>query len=104
MQKFSGIATVLSSIRTKFQVTNPGHNHSCLEASSPLPRRERIKVRVGFFATLGGTKFTCSFRTVVLIYKVSENKSVALTSSLLFILSVVKNPRVLPLRYRTESA
>jgi hypothetical protein len=50
------------------------------------------------------TKIPCSFRTIVLIYKVSENQSVALNSSLLVILSVAKNSRVLPLRYRTESA
>ena len=50
------------------------------------------------------TKLPCSFRTSVLIYKVSENQSVALNSSLLFILSVAKNSWILPIRYHSESA
>jgi hypothetical protein len=66
-----------------------------------------VRVRVIFLVPIASglrrTKSPCYFRTSVLIYKVSENISVALNSSLLVILSVVKNPWVLPLRYRTES-
>jgi len=97
---------------------------------SPLPRRERIKVKVGFFVPIVSgfrrTKSPCYYRTIVLIYKVSENQSVALNSSLLFILSPslsviltlnevkrknltqlrtgsAKNPETLPLRSHLES-
>ena len=63
----------------KGRTTTRGNGQQCdLEGwhyDSPLPRRERIKVRVGFFATLRMTKLPCYFRTKVLIYA-SVNNSI----------------------------